>query len=298
MDCGLYGSDWRLVYGGSSLVSFGPCTLLLLRGVVSIGHLVALIFANCFRELLFFTTWTNLMASAGFFLSTIISIAAVRSISRQERLAEGPRGSYPCAYAAPRGTIVSLINSADVGYRQLMKEAAERGCHKSISENLSLRRCCDFRRPFSGSPRQPALEALLCLHDIAVGLALPMVTVMFLVYWTMLFPAATPKKLLATVYLHLCCPVLTWVLALLARVPYRLSVLPISIVLGAFYALVVATAQSFGFGFVYWFLDFHTRPALACGIVAGLTLVLNPAAGCLAFLALYRNHCAVVPAHH
>lgn len=302
IDCGLNGRDWRLVYAGSSLVGFGPCALLLLRGAVFVGHLAALVFVKIYRDILFFTTWTNLVALAGYLLSTIISIAAVCSLSRQTQAAEaGGDASGSSASAAPRGSCLSFFKRVDLEYKQLLKLKTELTCcspqSPSKTQQQPLEGCCDFRRPFSGGPNRPALEALLCLHDVVFCLALPMVTVMLLVYWTLLFPMHRPNHLWASVYVHLCCPLATWGLSLLSRVPYRLCMLPFCFLLGACYAVMIATMQSFGFGFVYWFLNFLERPAVACGMTACFLLVLNPAAACLCFLALYRNTSAVIAAH-
>ncbi|CDJ36132.1 uncharacterized protein EMH_0064450 [Eimeria mitis] len=299
IDCGLYNNDWRLVYGGSSLVCLHPCALLVVRAAAVIGHLTALIFENFYNELLFFTTWTNLISLVAFFLSTVTSIVAVCSLSDQGRLAETDGGLDPCAKAAPRRGLLSFFHDVATAYRQLLKQRAELSCmgSPSDSKDLQLRGCCAFRRPFSGSPRRPALEALLCSHDIAWSFALPMNTVMFLVYWILLYPQGSHSRLWTTVYLHLCCPIATWLLALLSRAPYRLSLLPLGILLGVFYSVLIAILQCFGIGFLYWFLNFQKRPALACGMSGCTVFVLTPLTACLAFLVLHRNYLGVFPAN-
>ncbi|CDJ52946.1 hypothetical protein, conserved [Eimeria brunetti] len=294
MDCGLYGSDWRLILAGSPWNFINPCALLLLRGAAAITHFAMLIWARFYQDMLYFTTWTNLMALLTFWLWTAGSIAALCSLSRQRRQAEAACGSDACGSSATRCSFFSFFRGAHAQYRQLLKEQTELSCSYSASKAPPLRRWFDFRRPFSGSPRRRGLEAFLCLHDIAVSLALPMNIIMFLVYWIMLLPKASKSEMATTVYLHLCCPVATWVLAILSRVPYRLSLFPLTILLGVIYEVMIAIVQSFGFGFVYWFMNFQENPGLACGVSAGLILVLNPATACLAFLVLFYNNAAVV----
>lgn len=296
VDCGLYGSDWRLVYGGSTLAGLSPCMLLFLRLAISIGHLAMLFYAKVFEEMKFVTSWTNVLALVAYLLSTVINIAAILSLNNQWLLAEATCDSDSCASAAPLRTVSSFFRRIDVGYKQLLKENRERNCHspEPALKALQKRRCCTFRRPFDGGPRQRALETLLCMHDIAWGYALPMVIVVFLVYWLLLFPKARDVQIWITVHVHLVCPVVTWLLAVLSRFPYRLSTLPVVIMWGVWYVIVIAILQSFGHGFVYWFLNFQKRPALACGMSCCVLFVLIPVMACLSFLLMYRHTRAVI----
>ncbi|KAL8431407.1 hypothetical protein Efla_001762 [Eimeria flavescens] len=291
MDCGLYGSDWRIVYGGGCFRFLGPCLLFSLRAAVLITHLTALLVSSFYDDMLYFTTWTNLVALAFFFTATLLSMAAIGSLSRQRRLSEESVGANSCVSS------LACFDRAEVQYQLLMNSKGEANAapFERPQSLPPMRRCFAFRRPFSGSPRKVALEALLTSKDITLFLALPLVTVMFLVYWSMLYPRGSSTVRWNSVYLHLFSPVAAWALAALSRCPYRLSLVPLCVLLGACYIIMIVVVQKYGHGYVYWFLNFYKRPGLASGISLALLLAFGPGVACVAWVILFRKTAAVVP---
>lgn len=290
-DCGLHGSDWRVVYGGSSISYLGPFAMLLLRFAIFTTHLAVMFVAKFYRSMFFFTTWTNLVALAFGFTSTLLSMAAVGSLSRERRALEG------AGVQSSWCPLVSYFFDAEAQYKSLLSQRpnANSASHSTGSKLPPVRKCLSFTRPFRGSPRVIALESLLTANDIALMMALPMVTIMFIVYWTMLFSTRNDANLWIAVYMHLYSPLTSWLLAVLSRSPYRLSLFPLLILAGVAYMIMIAIFQSQGFGFVYWFLNFRDEPGLAIGVSVGLLLVCAPAVSILSWIALLRTTADVDP---
>ncbi|KAL8435674.1 hypothetical protein ACSSS7_002335 [Eimeria intestinalis] len=287
VDCGLYGNDWRIVYGGAAFRFVGPCLLLTLRAALFVAHLTVLLIDRIYEDMLFFTSWTNIVALVYFFTCTLTSMAAIGSLSRQRRLSEASVGAGRCRSA------LCCFDRAEVQYRALMNEKT-RGS-PAPAATLSpppLRKCFAFRRPFSGGRRMIALETLLTCTDIALFLVLPAVIIMFVVYWAMLYPRKNSINW-RSVYLHLYAPVAAWLLAISSRNPYRLSLIPIFIAYGLCYIITVVVAQHHGTGFVYWFLNFIDRPGLALGMALSLLLIFGPGLSFVAWLILFRKNAAV-----
>ncbi|KAL8450782.1 hypothetical protein Emag_003070 [Eimeria magna] len=287
VDCGLYGNDWRLVYGGGAFRLVGPCLLFTLRAALFVAHLAVLLIDRIYEEMLYFTSWTNVVALVYFFTCTLTSMAAIGSLSRQRRLTENSDGAGPC-----RSTLC-CFDRAEMQYRALMNDKT--GACTGPAGTLSpppLRKCFAFRRPFSGGPRMVALETLLTCIDIALFLALPAVTIMLVVYWAMLYPRKSFINW-RSVYLHIYAPVAAWLLAIISRNPYRLSLLPVFMLYGLCYLIMIVVAQHHGIGFVYWFLNFIDRPGLALGMTLSLLLIFGPGLCFVAWLILFRKNAAV-----
>ncbi|KAL8272678.1 hypothetical protein Esti_003382 [Eimeria stiedai] len=287
VDCGLYGNDWRLVYGGSAFRFVGPCLLFTLRAALFVVHLAVLLIDRIYEEMLYFTSWTNVVALVYFFTCALTSMAAIGSLSRQRCLSQNSVGAGPC-----RSTL-RCFDRAEVQCRALMDEKI--GGSTAPAGTLSpppLRKCFAFRRPFSGGPRMVALETLLTCIDIALFLALPAVTIMFVIYWAMLYPR---KNFISwtSAYLHIYAPVAVWLLAILSQNPCRLSLIPVFMIFGLCYLIMVVIAQHHGIGFVYWFLNFIDRPGLAVGITLSFLLIFGPGLSFVAWLLLFRKNAAI-----
>ncbi|KAL8454579.1 hypothetical protein Emed_000300 [Eimeria media] len=291
VDCGLYGNDWRVVYGGGAFRFIGPCLLFTLRAALFVAHLAVLLIDRIYEKMLFFTSWTNVMALVYFFTCMLTSMAAIGSLSRQRRLSEdsvGAAGGGPCL------STLRCFDRAEVQYRALMNEktGATAAAPAGTLSPPPLRKCFAFRRPFSGGPRMIALETLLTCMDIALFLAVPAVTIMFVIYWAMLYPRKTHITW-RSVYLHVYAPIAVWLLAIISRTPYRLSLIPIFMLYGVCYIIVIVIAQHHGIGFVYWFLNFIDRPGLAVGMSLSLLLIFGPGLSFVAWLLFFRKNAAV-----
>ncbi|OEH79958.1 hypothetical protein cyc_01607 [Cyclospora cayetanensis] len=216
--------------------------------------------------------------------------------SHERRVAEEASGA-----ASSGGSIckrlLCFFRRAEGQYDQLMSHVVKPGISTPSTAQAALprRRCCTFQRPFSGQPRLPVLEGLLTLHELIVASTLPMVTIIFVVYWTLLFPQDHPKVLWISVYMHLASPVGAWLLAGLSRFPYRLSMLPLILLAGLCYIVMIAVMQRFGSGFVYWFMNFQKRPTLASVMALIILLIMTPLAACISWFVLHRNNAAFLP---